>query len=205
MKIAKDLQPLSVPIGTLKIDPQNTRRHGERSIAAIARSLADHGQQKPIVVNEDGVVLAGNGTLQAAKRLGATEIAVSTWTGDVQEAREYAIADNRTAQLSTWDPEILDRHIKSLPDWNVDEYDFEALLPKEEVTPEEPTSGASTSPHPSTGEKTATTSFSVAVTYEERGILRHALRLALADLGEGATDGDAFLHVATQWREVHGA
>lgn len=58
-----------VPIATLHHDPANVRRHPEKNLDAIKASLARFGQQKPIVVSSDNVVVAGNGTL-AAERLG---------------------------------------------------------------------------------------------------------------------------------------
>ena len=59
-----------VDIKTLKPDPGNARRHDKRNLQAIADSLNQFGQRKPIVVTADGIVLAGNGTLEAAKLLG---------------------------------------------------------------------------------------------------------------------------------------
>ena len=66
----------TVPIDSLSFDPANVRKHGERNLATIKASLLRFGQQKPIVVDANGVVRAGNGTLAAAKALGWKEIAV---------------------------------------------------------------------------------------------------------------------------------
>ena len=59
-----------VPIADLRSDPANVRSHDNRNIEAIAGSLTRFGQQRPIVVDPTGVVIAGNGTLQAARSLG---------------------------------------------------------------------------------------------------------------------------------------
>ena len=56
-------------IADLSEDPANARTHSERNIDAIVASLRRFGQQKPIVVDSNGVVRAGNGTLVAAKAL----------------------------------------------------------------------------------------------------------------------------------------
>ena len=56
-------------------DPRNARRHTPRNLDSIAGSLDRFGQQKPIVVHRD-VVIAGNGTLAAARTLGWTRLAV---------------------------------------------------------------------------------------------------------------------------------
>jgi len=51
-------------------DPANVRKHNERNLTAIAASLRRFGQQKPIIIDGDNIVRAGNGTLAAAKKLG---------------------------------------------------------------------------------------------------------------------------------------
>jgi len=96
-----------LPIADFTADPENARVHDERNLKAIARSLEAFGQQKPIVVDRDGIIVAGNGTVAAASSLGWTEIAVVRTGLDKDEARAYAIADNRTAELATWDAERL--------------------------------------------------------------------------------------------------
>jgi len=58
----------------LSLDPANVRKHDRRNLDAIKASLRKFGQQKPIVVDTKGIVLAGNGTLTAAKELGWSEI-----------------------------------------------------------------------------------------------------------------------------------
>ena len=63
-----------VAIDALTVDPANVRGHSGRNLEAIAASLRAFGQQRPIVVDRDGVVIAGNGTLLAARQLGWTHI-----------------------------------------------------------------------------------------------------------------------------------
>lgn len=92
-----------VAIANLRPDPDNARVHSERNINAIAKSLSAFGQRKPIVIAGDTIV-AGNGTVEAARRLGWTDItAVDYPSNRITEARAYAIADNRTGELSLWD------------------------------------------------------------------------------------------------------
>lgn len=74
---------------------------------AIKASLRRFGQQKPIVVLENGEVVAGSGLLQAARSLGWTHLNVIRFRGTADEARAYALADNRTAELAEWDLKIL--------------------------------------------------------------------------------------------------
>ncbi len=115
-KIADAIASLARPIDELIEDADNVRMHEAKSIDAIEASLRRFGQVKPIVVDSRGVVIAGNGTLRAARNLGWTKLAVATFTGTKEEAKAYAIADNRTAELSHWDFEALQSQIQSLTD-----------------------------------------------------------------------------------------
>jgi len=103
-----------VTIASLLFDPANVRKHGERNLDAIKASLARFGQQKPIVVDGDGIVRAGNGTLMAAKALGWHEIEIVRTNLRGSEATAYAIADNRTAELAEWDEGALAEQLAAL-------------------------------------------------------------------------------------------
>lgn len=104
----------TVPIETIQFDPANARRHGEKNLAAIKSSLARFGQQKPIVVDANGVCRAGNGTLAAAKALGWKEVAIVRSPLAGAEATAYAIADNRSAELAEWDDDALAQTLAAL-------------------------------------------------------------------------------------------
>ena len=106
--IHDSLKHLAVSIDSLTPDPANARKHGDRNLDQIAASPTAFGQRKPIVVQQEGLIVrAGNGTLQAAKSLGWTEIAAVVVDEDNTSAAQFAIADNRTAQLAEWDTETL--------------------------------------------------------------------------------------------------
>ncbi|HOQ87814.1 MAG TPA: ParB/Srx family N-terminal domain-containing protein [Phycisphaerae bacterium] len=106
-----------VPISSLSTDPANVRKHGQRNLDAIKASLKRFGQQKPIVVDANGVVVAGNGTLEAARSLGWDEIAIVRTSLTGAEATAFAIADNRTAELAEWDDEALAETLATLDDF----------------------------------------------------------------------------------------
>ena len=119
---------MKISITDLSLDPKNARKHSARNLEAIAASLEKFGQRKPIVVHR-GVVLAGNGTLEAAKSLGWTEIDVAEvpddWDNDT--AKAYALADNRTAELAEWDESELAKQLLELQDadWDITELGFD--------------------------------------------------------------------------------
>ena len=97
----------TLPIADLKLDPKNARRHPTRNLAEIKKSLTRFGQQKPIVIDSENVVRAGNGTLIAAQALGWTEIAVVQSSLNGKELAAFAVSDNRTAELAEWDHDVL--------------------------------------------------------------------------------------------------
>jgi hypothetical protein len=109
----------------LREDPKNARRHGPKNLTAIKTSLEQLGQQKPIVVAIDGTIIAGNGTFRAAKELGWDKIGAVTFTGSARAAKQFALADNRTAELAEWDYEVLGDAFRELGEdaigWEVHE------------------------------------------------------------------------------------
>ncbi len=113
MVIADDLAPLRVPIDSLHQLPGNPRRG---DVDAVAASLARFGQRKPIVVADDGTIIAGNHTWAAAKQLGWDEIAVVRVGDDEATAQAFALADNRTAELGGYDEAALLDLIRQVAD-----------------------------------------------------------------------------------------
>ena len=104
---ANTLEIESVPLASLVADPANTRTHNARNIESIKGSLSAFGQQKPIVIDAANKVIAGNGTVAAARALGWSDIAVVRTNLNGAEAIAFAIADNRTAELAEWDDAAL--------------------------------------------------------------------------------------------------
>ena len=113
----------SVDLTALTLDPANARHHSEVSIAAIADSLEEFGQRKPVVVTADNVVVTGNGTVQAALELGWKKIDAVRIPADwsAEKIAAYAIADNRTSEFSTWSTDAL---LQSLESFDVETLDI---------------------------------------------------------------------------------
>ena len=108
------MQIESAPIDSLFPDPANVRKHSNRNLDSIKASLLTFGQQKPIVVNSEGVVIAGNGTFMSARELGWQSINIVRTTLKGAEATAFAIADNRTAELAQWDDAALSEVLSAL-------------------------------------------------------------------------------------------
>jgi site-specific DNA-methyltransferase (adenine-specific) len=111
---------INIEISRLAQDPNNARRHSEKNLKAIKGSLAKFGQQKPIVIDSKHVVIAGNGTLEAAKELGWTHINVVVTELDELGKMAFALADNKTSELAEWDDDTLRYQL----DW-LDKQDFD--------------------------------------------------------------------------------
>jgi site-specific DNA-methyltransferase (adenine-specific) len=128
-----ELRIETVNINSLTPDPANARKHDGKNLQAIAHSLEKFGQRKPICVTPDSIVVAGNGTLEAAKNLGWTEIVIARtpvgWTWE--QIRAFALADNRTAELAEWDDKILADQLLELDanGWELEELGFANLEP----------------------------------------------------------------------------
>jgi hypothetical protein len=130
-----------IKISALTPDPNNARTHDETNLKAIEGSLREFGQRKPIVIDQRGVIVAGNGTVEAAKRLGWTDIEAvrvpADWDGD--RIKAFALADNRTAELATWQPEVLAEQLVELDavGFDVSVFGFEALEPPTSPDPDD--------------------------------------------------------------------
>ena len=96
-----------IDINSVHFDPANARKHPSRNLDVITSSLVRFGQQKPLVVDARNMVLAGNGTLAAAKSLGWKTIQIVRSELIGIEATSFAIVDNRSAELAEWDPDIM--------------------------------------------------------------------------------------------------
>jgi DNA modification methylase len=109
-RIAAPLRGLAVDMATLKMDPDNARVHGERNLQAIRDSLNFFGQMTPLVVRKQTMTIAaGNGRYQVAKELGWTRMAASIVPMTDAEFAGYAMVDNRSAELATWNLEVVKR------------------------------------------------------------------------------------------------
>ena len=130
-----------VNIDDLDLDPRNARKHDTKNLKAIADSLELFGQRKPIVV-WGRTVVAGNGTMVAARSLGWTEITVARvpddWSAD--QVKAYALADNRSAELAEWDEQVLSEQLKELElaEWDLEVLGFDATVePLQDVVEDE--------------------------------------------------------------------
>ena len=141
-----EIAPLDIrdiDISLLKVDPHNARLHDERSIETMKQGLQRFGQRKNIVVMEDMTIVAGHALVAAAKLLGWTTLKVDVTKLKGDEARAYAILDNRSAEHSEWDWHELSDTLRSMKAAGTDiaslgfaDYELDPLLAADWKVPE---------------------------------------------------------------------
>jgi hypothetical protein len=110
-----------LPVESLTPDPGNARVHGPRQIARIAESIAAFGFNVPVLIDGHGAVLAGHGRLLAARRLGLREVpTIALEHLSEPERRAFMIADNRLAELASWDDRRLGVELEALKSLDLD-------------------------------------------------------------------------------------
>lgn len=102
--MSMELSSHDIPMDVVKPHPKNARRG---NVDLIKQSLERFGQVRPILVNKDNVILAGNHTFRAAKELGWRFINVVQVDMSEADQRAYLLADNKTADAASWDDTAL--------------------------------------------------------------------------------------------------
>ena len=96
------------PIERLTANPRNARIHGPEQIEQIRASLREFGWTMPVLVRENGMLIAGHGRLEAARLEGIIEVPTIVARGWTEaQCQAYAIADNKLTDSSHWDEELL--------------------------------------------------------------------------------------------------
>lgn len=120
-----DLREEMLPVDDLVPYENNARKHGEEDVEAIVNSIKRFGFVDPIGIWKENIIVEGHGRLEAAKKLGMKEVPVIHLDHLTdEERRAYALAHNKTAELSGWDFEKLDLELEDL-DFDMSEFGFE--------------------------------------------------------------------------------
>jgi ParB-like chromosome segregation protein Spo0J len=100
---------------------RNSRTHSDEQIGQIAASIKEWGWTTPVLVDEDGSIIAGHGRTLAAQRLKMTEVPVMVAKGwSDAKKRAYVIADNKLALNAGWDNEMLALELGELAELGFD-------------------------------------------------------------------------------------
>lgn len=111
---------------TLTEYKNNAREHHEADVNAIAASIKEFGFNDPIGVWHDEIV-EGHGRLLAAIQLKLKKVPIIRLDELTDEQRKaYALAHNKTAELSNWNFDILDSELQALSDFDMSQFGFNA-------------------------------------------------------------------------------
>lgn len=130
------------PISELVPYEYNARKNDE-AVGAVASSIKQFGFKVPIVVDRQGVIIAGHTRLRAAKLLDLQTVPVIVADDLTEEqVRAFRLADNKVAEFSSWDYDKLDRELSQIFDIDMDDFgfhldDIEDLQFEEELTHQE--------------------------------------------------------------------
>jgi len=103
------------PTRSLHPNKRNAKTHSDKQIAQIATSIERFGWLVPIIIDDENIIVAGHGRWLAAQRLGQAEVPIirAQFLTDA-DRRAFALAENRIAELSGWDDDILGQELKFL-------------------------------------------------------------------------------------------
>lgn len=113
------------PIKSIRPYEKNPRRNDE-AVDAVAASIKEFGWQQPIVVDKDGVIIAGHTRYKAAKKLKCDTVPVVV-ADDLTEdqVKAYRLADNKTGELAEWDTALLGEELAELADFDMAQFGFD--------------------------------------------------------------------------------
>jgi len=127
-EISQLLKPLAISYenpASLSPAPRNARQHSRRQVSQLCASISEFGFLVPILVDERCSVIAGHGRLAAAQHLGLNQVPVVRIAHlSAEQKRAYLLADNRLAELSGWDIDILKIELEELSALNLP-FEFE--------------------------------------------------------------------------------
>lgn len=96
---------------------ENNARKNEKAVALVVESIENYGFKVPVIVDKNNVLVAGHTRLKAAQQLGLEKIpAIIADDLTEEQIKAYRLADNKTAELSTWDFERLEQELEAIDD-----------------------------------------------------------------------------------------
>ena len=116
----------TIRIENLRPYEKNARKHEAADVAAIAKSIEAFGFRDPVGVwGPNNIIVEGHGRVLAAKQLGMTEVPCIRLDDLTDEQRRaYALAHNKTAELSSWDADLLPLELQDLPTYDMTDFGF---------------------------------------------------------------------------------
>ncbi len=118
---------VTMPLSSLRLAEKNVRRHTDKQMKEYIRSVKMFGQVKPILIDETGEIIAGNGLYEALRQMGATECECCVMAGlTASQKKKLMLADNRVYELGITDTNAFEDILRDLqgdidiPGWDTD-------------------------------------------------------------------------------------
>lgn len=104
-------------------------RKNDNAVEAVANSIKEFGWKQPIVIDSDGVIIAGHTRYKAARKLHITEIPVIVADDLTEEqVRAYRLADNKSGEQAEWDGALLQIELDNIFDFDMSQFGFDAEI-----------------------------------------------------------------------------
>lgn len=111
-------------IGELK-PYENNPRHNDMAVDAVAASIQQFGFKNPVIIDKDGVIVAGHTRYKAAKKMGITDIpCISADDLSDEQIKAFRLADNKTAELAEWDEDLLGKEMQGIINIDMSQFGF---------------------------------------------------------------------------------
>ena len=104
---------------------ENNPRNNDMAVDAVAESIKQFGFKNPVIIDKDGVIVAGHTRYKAAKKLGITDIpCISVNDLSDEQIKAFRLADNKTAELAEWDEDLLGKEMSGIINIDMSQFGF---------------------------------------------------------------------------------
>ena len=110
-------------------------RKNDNAVEYVANSIKEFGFQQPIVIDKDGVIVAGNTRYKASKKLGLEKVPciIADDLTD-EQIKAYRLVDNKVSELADWDIDLLGEELDGIFDIDMSDFGFDLIEEEEEPT-----------------------------------------------------------------------
>lgn len=107
---------------------QNNPRNNDEAVQAVSKSIEKFGFRNPIIIDKNGVIVAGHTRFKAAKKLLMKKVpCILVDDLNEEQIKAFRLADNKTAEIASWNPEKLELELKELQMFPMDEFGFQEM------------------------------------------------------------------------------
>lgn len=107
---------------------ENNPRNNAAAVSYVANSIKEFGFKNPVIIDKDGVVIAGHTRLKAAEELGIEDIPC-IMADDLtdEQVKAFRLADNKSAEIATWDDELLTIELEDIKTLDMTDFGFDPV------------------------------------------------------------------------------